>query len=221
MGICIMLSDWLELPGSLILLTVVAPAIFADTFRGSWLIIGVGVCLVIGCYLLHEHIKASGGLKEAFKKPNGWSNTIGILLLFIYPVPLGIGQDQLEDQHADGTLGPLHFLHPAWGEVGAWIAFVVVILRLFFPRHFPDWLELPGSLILLTVVAPSLFAEHFRNDLVGVFICLAIGCYLLQEHIRVSGGFREAFRKANGVSNTIGIVLLFVYPVWVLVLWLL
>ena len=86
MGIFIMLSDWLELPGSLILLTVVAPAIFADTFRGSWLIIGVGVCLVIGCYLLHEHIKASGGLKEAFKKPNGWSNTIGILLLFIYPV---------------------------------------------------------------------------------------------------------------------------------------
>lgn len=84
-----------------------------------------------------------------------------------------------------------------------------------------DWLELPGSLILLTVVAPSLFADHFRNDLVGVFICLAIGCYLLQEHIRVSGGFREAFRKANGVSNTIGIVLLFVYPVWVLVLWLL
>nr|AAL23724.1 cold acclimation protein WCOR413-like protein beta form [Triticum aestivum] len=107
------------------------------------------------------------------------------------------------------------------GEVGAWIAFVVFILRLFFPRHFPDWLKLPGSLILLTVVAPSLFADHFRNDLVGVFICLAIGCYLLQEHIRVSGGFREAFRKANGVSNTIGIVLLFVYPVWVLVLWLL
>ncbi|KAE8799613.1 hypothetical protein D1007_24992 [Hordeum vulgare] len=107
------------------------------------------------------------------------------------------------------------------GEVGAWIAFIVVILRLFFPRHFPDWLELPGSLILLTVVAPSLFADHFRNDLVGVFICLAIGCYLLQEHIRVSGGFREAFRKANGVSNTIGIVLLFVYPVWVLVLWFL
>uniref|UniRef100_N1R3G0 Uncharacterized protein n=1 Tax=Aegilops tauschii TaxID=37682 RepID=N1R3G0_AEGTA len=161
----IVLGGGALLPGSLILLTVVAPAIFADTFRGSWLIIGVGVCLVIGCYLLHEHIKASGGLKEAFQKPNGWSNTIGILLLFIYP--------------------------------------------------------LPGSLILLTVVAPSLFADHFRNDLVGVFICLAIGCYLLQEHIRVSGGFREAFRKANGVSNTIGIVLLFVYPVWVLVLWLL
>jgi hypothetical protein len=104
------------------------------------------------------------------------------------------------------------------GEVGNWIAIIVVVLRLFFPRHFPDWLELPGSLILLTVVAPSLFAHTFRDDFVGIFICLVIGCYLLQEHIRASGGFREAFRKANGVSNTIGIVLLFIYPVWALVL---
>lgn len=71
------------------------------------------------------------------------------------------------------------------------------------------------------MVAPSLFADTFRGDFVGVGICLAIGCYLLQEHIRASGGFREAFRKANGVSNTIGIVLLFIYPVWALVLMLL
>ncbi|XP_047092609.1 cold-regulated 413 plasma membrane protein 2-like [Lolium rigidum] len=104
------------------------------------------------------------------------------------------------------------------GEVGCWIAFVAVVLRLFFPKHFPDWLELPGSLILLTVVAPSLFADKFRNDIVGVGVCLVIGCYLLQEHINASGGFRAAFRKAKGVSNTIGIVLLFVYPVWAFVL---
>ena len=82
----------------------------------------------------------------------------------------------------------------------------------------PDWLELPGSIILLTVVAPSLFADTFRGDLVGVLICLAIGCYLLQEHIKASGGFRNAFRKGNGVSNSIGIFLLFVYPVWAAVL---
>ncbi|ONM09772.1 Cold-regulated 413 plasma membrane protein 2 [Zea mays] len=100
------------------------------------------------------------------------------------------------------------------GEVGKWIAIIAVILRLFFPRHFPDWLELPGSIILLTVVAPSLFADSFRGDLVGVFICLVIGCYLLQEHIKASGGFRNAFRKGNGVSNSIGILLLFIYPVW-------
>uniref|UniRef100_A0A0A9D122 COR413-PM2 n=1 Tax=Arundo donax TaxID=35708 RepID=A0A0A9D122_ARUDO len=104
------------------------------------------------------------------------------------------------------------------GEVGKWIAIIVVVLRLFFPRHFPDWLELPGAIILLTVVAPSLFADTFRGDLVGIFICLGIGCYLLQEHIRASGGFRKAFRKGNGVSNSIGILLLFIYPVWALVL---
>ncbi|CAN6292662.1 unnamed protein product [Urochloa humidicola] len=104
------------------------------------------------------------------------------------------------------------------GEVGKWIAIIAVILRLFFPRHFPDWLELPGSIILLTVVAPSLFADNFRSDLVGIFICLGIGCYLLSEHIKASGGFRNAFRKGNVVSNSIGILLLFIYPVWALVL---
>ncbi|KAJ0963382.1 hypothetical protein J5N97_028504 [Dioscorea zingiberensis] len=104
------------------------------------------------------------------------------------------------------------------GEVGKWIAFIAVVLRLFFPRHFPDWLEMPGSLILLLVVAPSLFADTIRDSIVGVFICLAIGCYLLQQHIRASGGFRNSFTKSNGISNSIGIVLLFVYPVWSLVL---
>ncbi|OEL30288.1 Cold-regulated 413 plasma membrane protein 2 [Dichanthelium oligosanthes] len=104
------------------------------------------------------------------------------------------------------------------GEVGKWIAIVVVILRLFFPRHFPDWLEMPGSIILLTAVAPSLFADTLRDHLVGTFVCLVIGCYLLSEHIKASGGFKNAFRKGNGVSNSIGILLLFIYPVWALVL---
>ncbi|KAK9108755.1 hypothetical protein Sjap_016815 [Stephania japonica] len=107
------------------------------------------------------------------------------------------------------------------GEVGKWIAFIAVVLRLFFPRHFPDWLEMPGSLILLLVVAPNFFAVTLRHSWVGVLICLAIGCYLLQEHIRASGGFRNAFTQSHGVSNTIGIILLFVYPVWALVLWIL
>ncbi|XP_047941410.1 cold-regulated 413 plasma membrane protein 2-like [Salvia hispanica] len=116
---------------------------------------------------------------------------------------------------------------PSWlfgilsGEVGMWIAFIAVVLRLFFPKHFPDWLELPGSLILLLVVAPSFFANTVRGGIIGLFICLAIGCYLLQEHIRASGGFRNSFTKSNGLSNSIGILLLFVYPVWALVIWIL
>ncbi|XVE94102.1 hypothetical protein REPUB_Repub01dG0252100 [Reevesia pubescens] len=103
------------------------------------------------------------------------------------------------------------------GDVGKWIAFVAVVLRLFFPRRFPDWLELPAALILLIVVAPSLFSSTIRNGWIGVVICLAIACYLLQEHIRVSGGFRNSFTKANGISNTIGIILLLVFPAWALV----
>ncbi|QCD88500.1 cold-regulated 413 plasma membrane protein 2 [Vigna unguiculata] len=103
------------------------------------------------------------------------------------------------------------------GEIGKWIAVIAVVLRLFIPRHFPDWLELPGALILLIVVAPSLFANTFRNDIVGVVVCLIIACYLLQEHIRASGGFRNSFTKAHGISNSIGIILLLVYPIWALV----
>ncbi|KAJ8747585.1 hypothetical protein K2173_014541 [Erythroxylum novogranatense] len=107
------------------------------------------------------------------------------------------------------------------GEVGKWIALIAVVLRLFFPRRFPDWLEMPAALILLIVVAPALFASTVRNSWIGVAICLVIACYLLQEHIRASGGFRNAFTKAHGVSNTVGIVLLFVYPAWALVLYIL
>jgi hypothetical protein len=102
------------------------------------------------------------------------------------------------------------------GEIGKWVALVAVVLRLFIPKHFPDWLELPGALILLIVVSPNLVASTFRNDIVGVIVCLVIACYLLQEHIRASGGFRNSFTKANGVSNSIGIILLLVYPIWAL-----
>ncbi|XP_019185168.1 PREDICTED: cold-regulated 413 plasma membrane protein 2 [Ipomoea nil] len=104
------------------------------------------------------------------------------------------------------------------GEVGKWIALVAVVIRLFFPRHFPDWLEMPGSLILLLVVSPNFFAYTIRESWVGTAICLVIGCYLLQEHIRASGGFRNSFTQSHGISNTVGIILLLVYPIWSLVL---
>ncbi|XP_057456345.1 cold-regulated 413 plasma membrane protein 1 [Lotus japonicus] len=100
------------------------------------------------------------------------------------------------------------------GEIGKWIALVAIVLRIFIPKHFPDWLELPAALIILIVVAPGLIANTFRDNIVGVVVCLVIACYLLQEHIRASGGFRNSFTKANGVSNSIGIIILLVYPIW-------
>ncbi|WOG82381.1 hypothetical protein DCAR_0101545 [Daucus carota subsp. sativus] len=102
------------------------------------------------------------------------------------------------------------------GEIGKWIAFVAVIMRLFFPQNIKSYLELPGAMILICVVAPSLVSDYIRNSWIGVAICLGIGCYLLQEHIRASGGFRNSFTKSNGISNSVGIVLLVVYPVWAL-----
>ncbi|MBA0688161.1 hypothetical protein Goari_005965, partial [Gossypium aridum] len=143
---------------------------------------------------------------------------------------IDIGPYKLENQYSYSAVNPLHLLESAFlpvqhlevnpfcgGEVGKWIAFIAVVLRLFFPTRFPDWLELPGALILLIVVAPSLFSSTIRNDWIGVVICLGIACYLLQEHIRASGGFRNSFTKANGISNTIGIIILLVYPAWALV----
>ncbi|KAH0767327.1 hypothetical protein KY290_003222 [Solanum tuberosum] len=104
------------------------------------------------------------------------------------------------------------------GDFGKWLSLIAVITRLFFPKHFPDWLEAPAALVLLMVVSPSFLADTVRDIWIGTFICLVIGCYLLQEHIRASGGFRNSFTKANGISNTIGIILLLVYPVWALIL---
>ncbi|BBN68000.1 cold-regulated 413-plasma membrane 2 [Prunus dulcis] len=121
-----------------------------------------------------------------------------------------LGSNKLEIKHPYRALNPLHFLYPSLNivqhlQIGQWIALVAVILRIFFPKHFP-------------VVAPSLIANTVRGDWIGVVICLVIAGYLLQEHIRAAGGFRNAFTKANGISNTVGIVILFVYPVWALVL---
>eukprot|EP01018_Ginkgo_biloba_P032163 Gb_21141 [translate_table: standard] len=99
------------------------------------------------------------------------------------------------------------------GEVGSWIAFIAVVLRLFFPHRFPSWLELPGALILLLVVTPSLLVG-LRNTWIGIIVSLIIGAYLLQEHIRAAGGFRNAFAEKRGFLNTVGIILLFVSPLW-------
>ncbi|KAH9620588.1 hypothetical protein KSS87_005702 [Heliosperma pusillum] len=109
----------------------------------------------------------------------------------------------------------------AMGQFGMWVAFIAVVLRLFFPRQFPDWLELPGAIILIIVVAPDWIADTLRENVVGAGVCLVIGCYLLQEHIRASGGFRNSFTRANGISNSFGIVLLLVYPVWYLIVYML
>ncbi|KAL9263676.1 Cold-regulated 413 plasma membrane protein 2-like protein [Drosera capensis] len=113
---------------------------------------------------------------------------------------------------------PSGLFHLIRGEAGRWIALVAVVLRLFFHRHFPEWMQIPGSVILLLVVSPDFCAMDVRDSWVGIVILLAIGCYLLQEHIRATGGFRNSFTQSRGLSNTLGLVLLLAYPVWALLL---
>jgi hypothetical protein len=118
------------------------------------------------------------------------------------------------------------------GQIGSWIAFVAVIIRLFLPQYYnpqsnstlskiKEWFELPATLVIILVVAPNLIAGYVRGGLIGTIICLVIGCYLLQEHLRASGGFKKAFSKSSDLSNSIGILLLFIYPVWALVFYIL
>ncbi|KAJ7540194.1 hypothetical protein O6H91_10G004800 [Diphasiastrum complanatum] len=100
------------------------------------------------------------------------------------------------------------------GEIGKWIAFVAVVMQLFFPRHVRDELELPAALVLLLVTLPNLLAIHVRNSIFGVLISMVIGAYLLYQHITAAGGFKKAFAGKRGVPVTIGILLLFVSPIW-------
>jgi hypothetical protein len=99
------------------------------------------------------------------------------------------------------------------GEVGHYIAFVLTTIGLFSPNT-PEWSVIPNALGLLLVIAPDFIAHTIREGVVGVLICLVIGCYLLQEHIRASGGFRNCFVKPHGMYNTLGLIFLVLYPIW-------
>ncbi|KAM0951540.1 hypothetical protein DsansV1_C03g0026651 [Dioscorea sansibarensis] len=78
---------------------------------------------------------------------------------------------------------------------------------------------MPGSLILLLAVAPDLLAHSIRDSILGPCTCFFISCYLIQEHGRVSGGFKNSFTKSRGVSNCLGLVLILTYPTWCMILY--
>ncbi|KAL5551690.1 hypothetical protein UlMin_001866 [Ulmus minor] len=63
----------------------------------------------------------------------------------------------------------------------------------------------------------AFIAVVLKGSWVGMLICLLIGCYLLQEHIRAFGGFKNSFTQSHEISNTVGIIALLVFPVWALV----
>jgi hypothetical protein len=101
------------------------------------------------------------------------------------------------------------------GDIGKWIAFIAVVIRLFFASQFSQTihgdLELPAAFILLIVVAPSVIVD-VRGTVISSIVCLIIGTYLLVQHIKNAGGFKAAFGETRGVAHTVGILLLFIPP---------
>ncbi|CAK9252574.1 unnamed protein product [Sphagnum jensenii] len=104
-------------------------------------------------------------------------------------------------------------------DIGRWIAFIAVVIRLFFAPVFPNIihgdLELPAATILLIVTAPALVLA-VKDSIIGVGISLVIGIYLFVQHLNNSGGWRQAFGEAKGGAHTVGIVFLFLYPLYFL-----
>ena len=77
-----------------------------------------------------------------------------------------------------------------------------------------------GSVDSSLVVAPSLFADTVRGDWIGVVMSSHRRLFASRTH-PTGLVFRDAFTKPGGISNTVGIIILFVYPVWAIVLYIL
>jgi hypothetical protein len=105
-------------------------------------------------------------------------------------------------------------------DIGRWIAFIAVVIRLFFAPYFPNLihgdLELPASTILLIVTAPNLVLT-VKDSILGIVISLIIGVYLFVQHLNNSGGWRQAFGEPKGGAHSVGIIFLFVYPLYFLI----
>ncbi|KAL0356761.1 UNVERIFIED_CONTAM: cold-regulated plasma membrane protein 2 [Sesamum calycinum] len=105
-----------------------------------------------------------------------------------------------------------------------WVAAVAAIYLLILDRT--NWkTNILTSLLIpyIFLSLPSWLFSLLRGELGKWIALIAVVLRLFfpnisQEHIRASGGFRNSFTKSKGISNSIGILLLFLYPVWALVL---
>jgi hypothetical protein len=98
------------------------------------------------------------------------------------------------------------------GDFGRWTALIVVMTYLFFQQFFLDYLGYPTALLLPLVTVPHLLMIFLRNNIIGASMSVAIGVYLLDEHIR-SRGPRQAFTEKWGCTNTLAIMLMLVSPI--------
>ncbi|PUZ55478.1 hypothetical protein GQ55_5G215100 [Panicum hallii var. hallii] len=105
------------------------------------------------------------------------------------------------------------------GDYGRWIAFVGILLRLFY--SIPVELELPLSTVLLVMTAPYQFMDSSRtasltcnffkrfNSQGGAILSAAIAIYLTFQHFNGVGSLRRAFRRESIIATVSIICLIF------------
>ncbi|PAN29322.1 hypothetical protein PAHAL_5G216500 [Panicum hallii] len=92
------------------------------------------------------------------------------------------------------------------GDYGRWIAFVGILLRLFY--SIPGELELPLSTVLLVMTAPYQFMDS-RESQGGAILSAAIAIYLTFQHFNGVGSLRRAFRRESIIATVSIICLIF------------
>ncbi|KAF5958185.1 hypothetical protein HYC85_005410 [Camellia sinensis] len=78
---------------------------------------------------------------------------------------LGFGTSFLEWVSSFAAILPSVLFNFLRGEFGKWVTFIAVVLRLFFPRYFPDWLEMPGSVDSSSGSCSKLLCTHPTGEL--------------------------------------------------------
>lgn len=102
------------------------------------------------------------------------------------------------------------------GEIGHWLAFILVILRLFFHEHIPRELEYPAALLLLCVTAPS-HVVALRSSVLAQIVCLLIGIWIAYQHSTAAGDVGSTLTRGRHMPVTIAIIALIAVPAIILI----
>jgi len=102
------------------------------------------------------------------------------------------------------------------GEIGHWLAFILVVLRLFFHEHVPRELEYPAALLLILVTAPSHLVA-LRSSVFAQVVCLLIGIWIAYQHSTAAGDVGSTFTRGRHIPVTLAIITLIAVPALILV----
>lgn len=95
------------------------------------------------------------------------------------------------------------------GEYGLWVAFLALLVRLFY--QIPGELELPLVFVLLVITAPFQ-ALDFRGTTAALVVSACVAAYLAYEHFKAAGGVKESFREWT-ILASLAVIVLVVVPI--------